>query len=143
MKFKTILMWVWQLPQNTIGWLMTRKPKGRTAITMHDGETVPIYYTKNVFNCGVSLGDYIILDYDVYAGRNDIKTHNHEHGHQKQSRMLGWLYLPVVGFTSAICNNLWDRLMHRHWKASERVRWYYNRFPENWADRLGEVNRWK
>lgn len=108
-------------------------------------EQVKVYFTNNCFGCGVSLGDYIILDYKSYypyrlysSVRNTVK---HEHGHQVQSRILGPLYLILVGISSAIFNNLWDRIAHRKWPAAKRTKWYYSRYPEKWADKLGGAVR--
>lgn len=144
---KKLLLWIWQLPQNILGFILSLFAKCNEVYTMNDGEKIKVYYSRHILNCGVSLGDYIILDYDYYytpknKGRYIVNTLNHEHGHQKQSRMLGWLYLLIVGFTSAVCNNLWDRLFHKKWTELQRTLWYYNRFPEKWADRLGQVKRW-
>jgi hypothetical protein len=47
----------------------------------------------------------------------------------------------VVGIPSMIFNNLWDRCFHSHWPIQARIRWYYHRFPEHWADTLGGVHR--
>lgn len=99
-------------------------------------------YFKPIFRSGISLGDYVILD-KWYAGRMSKKTEqaiSHEYGHQKQSLILGWLYLPLVGLPS-ICRNIWDRLFHKKWSASRRERWYYSGYPERWADILGGVIR--
>lgn len=146
---KNIILWIWQLPQNLIGFLLTRNPKKCIWYICNDGEKIKVYLTSNVFGCGVSLGNYIILDYDRhnyildYGRYNNLgisKTVNHEHGHQKQSRYLGWFYLPFVGLISAF-NNLWDRAFHKKWLNSERTRWYYSRYPEKWADNLGGVIR--
>ena len=84
---------------------------------------------------GVSLGNFIILG----EGYGEVSL-RHEKGHQRQSLMLGFFYLPVAGFTSAVCNNLWDRIFHRSWPGAKRAAWYYSRFPEAWADRLGGVS---
>lgn len=138
---KKVFLFIWQLPQNIFGYILTRFYKKIEIKTMNDDKDTPIYYTSNVVGCGVSLGKYIILDYNNYYGKNLPKVYNHEHGHQKQSLILGWLYLPVVGFTSAICNNLWDRVFHKNWDYEKRNKWYYSRFPENWADKLGGVTR--
>lgn len=110
---------------------------------MNDGTDVAVYYTSNVAGCGVSLGKYIILDYKGYHKRHVPNTYNHEHGHQKQSLYLGPLYLIIVGLVSALCNNVWDRLFHRKWSSRKRNKWYYSRFPENWADKLGGVSRFE
>lgn len=143
MKIKKFLLYIWQLPQNLIGFILTRFAKAKTISTMNDGTKVIIYYTNNVFGCGVSLGNYIVLDYYNYYinGFANERTLNHEHGHQIQSRYLGWFYLIIIGVTSAIFNNLWDRLFHKKWTSLQRYLWYYNRFPENWADKLGGVKR--
>ena len=138
---KNIILWIWQLPQNLIGFLLTRNPKAYFMYECNDKKKIKAYFTSNVFGCGVSLGNYVILDYDNYYHVSVYKTINHEHGHQKQSLYLGWLYLLVVGFTSAVFNNLWDRLFHKNWKSSKRIKWYYSRFPEKWADKLGGVER--
>jgi hypothetical protein len=86
---------------------------------------------------GVSLGELVFLpeEYDTHT------TKDHEYGHSIQSRYLGPLYLLVVGIPSMLCNNLWDRWFHRGWTNQQRINWYYKRFPERWADRLGGVNR--
>lgn len=143
---KKIILWVWQLPQNILGFILTRKPKATGTYLCNDGKLVKVYFTSNVFNCGVSLGNYIILDYDSYCYGGyceclSANVLNHERGHQKQSLYLGWLYLPVIGITSALCNNLYDRIFHCKWSAKERNCWYYSRFPEKWADELGGVKR--
>lgn len=142
-----ILLYIWQLPQNLIGFFLTRKPKHIIDFKCNDDSITKVYFTDNVFGCGVSLGNYIVLD-DTYNYKNvdrrttdGMNTVNHEHGHQKQSKMLGWLYLIIVGITSAIFNNLWDRLFHKNWGYNERERWYYSRNVEKWADELGSVER--
>lgn len=134
---KKILLYLWQLPQNIVGFILTRFSKATITMLCYDREVIRVYFTKNVFNCGVSLGNYIILDYDVYYNnlvRNltpYIQTVNHEHGHQKQSRMLGWLYFLVIGLPSA-CGNLLRRVFTFD---------YYKQPWEAWADKLGGVVR--
>lgn len=79
---------------------------------------------------GISLGEYIIID-KRFCGE---KTVRHEYGHTKQSRMLGPLYLILVGIPSVVF----------HWLTRFgvlEVSKYYQRYPENWADRLGGVDR--
>jgi len=65
----------------------------------------------------------------------------HEGGHCLQSRMLGWLYLPIVGIASGL-NNLKSRKNpYVSMSEDEREKWYYNFYPEKWADKLGGVER--
>lgn len=134
------LLWIWQLPQNVIGFILTRKSKAEEIkVLVNESEVnyVKIHFTSNVFGCGVSLGNYIILDYKTYFPKQFtswfMQTVRHEHGHQLQSKYLGWLYLPVVGITSALFNNLWDRLFHKKWSIKKKkhvvVRLLIFRYP--------------
>jgi len=134
---KKIIKWIWQFPQNLAGFLLTRKYYMKSSRKTLDGR-VTVYF-KPFFRSGVSLGDYIILD-KWYVGRDCVNTICHEHGHQKQSLILGWLYLPLVGLPS-ILGNVWDRLFHKKWTSQRREKWYYSRYPERWADVLGGVIR--
>lgn len=141
-----IFLWIWQLPQNLIGFFMSRFAKEIKIYKNRNGKEVKVYFTSNVFGCGISMGDYIMLDYSNYFFSSDMewcyKSVLHEHGHQLQSKIFGPLYLIIIGITSAIFTNLWDRLFHKNWPATKRYKWYFTRFPENWADYTGHVNRW-
>lgn len=130
---KEVLLYIWQLPQNLLGFVLSR-----FAYKTVTYSSIKVYISRYIFRCGVSLGKYIILDPRY---ENSAITIKHEHGHQIQSLYLGWLYLPIVGISSAIFNNLWDRLFHKNKDWRWRSKWYYNRFPENWADKLGHVHR--
>lgn len=136
---KKFLMYLWQLPQNIAGLILASGSREKEVFTCNDGEEVNVYY-KNCFGAGVSLGNHIVLD-PAYKGYLFLdKTVNHEHGHQKQSRMLGWLYLLLIGLPSAL-GNMYDRVAHRSWRVATRQQWYYNQPWEKWADKLGGVER--
>jgi hypothetical protein len=126
---KNLILYLWQLPQHLLALALIRLWKA-----VKDSGGV---YRMNRAGIGISLGGYIILD----NGYNET-TVKHEQGHQRQSLYLGPLYLFAVGIPSAVFHNLWDRLFHRKWAAGDRVKWYYSRYPEAWADRLGGVKRW-
>jgi hypothetical protein len=83
---------------------------------------------------GVCLGEYIFVS--VQAGERLLR---HEYGHTRQSRRLGWLYLVVVGLPS-VSMAAYSRVAARLGRPGPARR-YYDRFPENWADRLGGVQR--
>lgn len=134
---KKIILFVWQLPQNVLACVLLLINCLEVKKEKSFKHTVWIIPSWDKWGGGVSLGDFILL---APKHLSEI-TVRHEHGHQIQSRYFGWLYLLVIGFTSAICNNLFDRLFHKSWKAEKRVKWYYSRFPEKWADELGNVNR--
>ena len=138
----SILLWLWQLPQNILGWLwwLIQDVIGGGDLVMRDDPApgiVTIYSCRQM--AGVSLGKYDFLDLDYFLWR-DEKAKLHEYGHSRQSRMLGPLYLIVIGLPSVI-GNLWDRLFHKGWEWKERERWYYNQPWEKWADKLGGVER--
>lgn len=163
---KTVLLWLWQIPQNLIGaciilvnlkswkkgyFIVYTDGKGTVRSGfVHNKETldlhsdimnislmVSVYTVKHLFNCGISLGRRIIIDSD---SRMTESTVRHEHGHQIQSLYLGWLYLIVIGLPS-ICGNIIDRTMHKKWTVKERIKWYYSQPWEKWADRLGGAAR--
>ena len=135
---KRFILYIWQLPQNIVGLLVILFTKAKK--TYREFE----YVSKNHSPFGVSLGNYIIFGSGLYKGNmyitNTETSYKHECGHHKQSLYLGWLYLLIVGLPS-LCGNIYDRIKHKNWSSEDRNKWYYSRFPENWADELGNVHR--
>lgn len=137
---KNIILFIHQLPQNLVGLVILLWHKwfckhNKPLKIECDGITY--YELKHINDCGVSLGNYIFIDSDsaLYCGDDTI---HHEHGHQLQSKYLGWLYLIIIGLPSA-CGNLIDRITHsRH---GNKKCWYYKQPWEAWADKLGGVKR--
>jgi hypothetical protein len=136
------IVWLWQLPQHLLGLLLIQLLSAKKqSVQKPDGYVVQYweYEPDNRFSkflSGVSLGEYILLP----ARSVNENTILHEHGHSKQSLFFGFLYLFVIGIPSVI-NNLWDRLFHKDWSAEKRKLWYYSRYPEKQADKLGGVKR--
>lgn len=129
---KNVLLWIWQLPQNLFGLavlLFNKIVHGCVKSQSIDG--IGYYSVKHVNNCGVSLGNYILLDSDRSITEKAI---HHEYGHQKQSLKYGWLYLFIIGLPSAM-GNIYSRLAHKDSK------WYYSQWWERTADKLGGVIR--
>ena len=85
------------------------------------------YYWKS--HSGLSLGQYIFINEHAL-----VETAKHEEGHQKQSVMLGWLYLLVIGIPSIVWAGL--KSMGAFPKVS-----YYSFFTEKLADKLAGVTR--
>lgn len=140
---KNILMWIWQFPQNLVGFIYSRFAKNKSRLVFEiDGKQglhrAEVYFCP-CFHSGVSLGDYIILD-PIYMEIGWSDTVRHEYGHSVQSKRFGWFYLLLVGLPSVV-NNLWDRLFHKEWTMYRRVRWYHSCYPEKQADLLGGLNR--
>jgi len=133
---KEVLLYIWQLPQHLLALLLIKITGACKSGSFFSLVEARVYRQSKYKGWGISLGRYIIL-HDCY----DTDTEYHELGHSVQSVWFGPLYLPVIGLPSAIGNNLWDRIFHRHWPAEKRHRWYYSRWPEKQADRLGGVTR--
>jgi len=125
---KKFLLFIWQLPQNLLGWLVYMVNM-KSVKEVYDGSLKVKYYTaKHVSDRGISLGMFIFLDSDRVATSIRIR---HESGHQKQSEYLGWLYLIVIGLPSLVGN-----ILRRYIKFD-----YYSTWWEHSADVLGGVKR--
>ena len=136
---KEIFFWIWQLPQNLLGLLLLLWYKITAKdLTLYHKENGRYFYSTIGMLTGISLGNYIIMRTpDMGDGKK------HEYGHSRQSRILGPLYLLVIGLPS-ICGNLYDLWFHtpsRGWSYWDSYVWYYNQPWEKWADKLGGVNR--
>ena len=121
-----LALWIWQIPQNLLGLVLVAILQPEDT---YDFEGVRLCYASRMSG-GIALGRYIIVR-DVlkdYTGR----TERHELGHSRQSRVLGWLYLPVIGLPS---------LLWAVWWNEDRNRSYYSFYTEKWADKLGGVER--
>lgn len=128
-----ILLFIWQLPQNLIGFVISRNYKCVSEIENHK-----IYFKEKFFGSGVSLGQFIVMDY-IHYEQNTLGK-KHEIGHCKQSRILGIFYLLLIGIPS-ITGNIYDRLAHKRWTKEKRIKWYYSQPWEKSADKLGKVKR--
>ena len=137
---KEILLWIWQLPQNIIGLLVILFTDPEKKITMDNGN---ILYIADKMSGGISLGKYSIID-SYYIRRcktdEDIKSldvSKHEAiGHGTQSRLLGPLYLLIIGLPSIIWAWIYPCKIFPYSKNG-----YYKFYTEKWADKLGNVIR--
>ena len=124
---RAILLYVWQLPQNLLGllFLLVLRPEMR----LNDGGLAIVYRSRQMRG-GISLGRYVFLSWGQAGDRSTVF---HELGHCRQSRMLGPLYLMVIGLPSLLWAWLGDRIV-----PGKSYYWFYT---EKWADRLGGVKR--
>lgn len=131
-KIKDILLYLWQLPQNLLGWLLV-KILGAQYLTMRQckptGTFVSIYSTPKMQG-GISLGKYIVIN-DKHIYHNTV--HAHEAGHCVQSIYLGWLYLIVIGIPSGIWCWIYDNF--------DIETDYYSFYTERWAERIAGIKR--
>lgn len=117
----TFINWTWCLPQQIAGLILKIITKARKK-----GD----HYEYDVKSGSISLGTYVFL---CPAHWHDEETLKHEKGHTKQSYILGWLYLIIIGLPSLIWCNCCDEYRRKH-KVS-----YYSFYTERWANKLGGV----
>ena len=132
---KNIILFLWQLPQAVAG-LVTIVVTG--AHKIENGG----YWFTDKGDFGVSLGPFVVFADKSGTATIPMCDIRHERGHQKQSLYLGPLYLLLIGLPSA-AGNIIDRVYHKHWKSTARYIWYYRLPWEAWADKLGDVKRFK
>ena len=123
---KPILLWIWCFPQNLIGF-----------IVKHVTKATPVgdYYWFKIEYPSIALGEYIFLCPGHYGNKKMLR---HERGHRTQSRILGWLYLPLIILPSM----LWAWYYAKHYdELIERKVSYYSFYTERWADKLGGIKR--
>lgn len=125
--FLKIVLYIWQLPQNLMGLLFLLFLTGEKR---HELKGIRFYYQKR-FPGGVTIGEYIIV------GSRQELTIRHEYGHVLQSRMLGPLYLIIIGLPS---------LMHAWMNSAtgcceKHEEGYYHFYTEKWADKLAGIIR--
>ncbi len=131
-----LALFVWELPQNLLGAFILWRLNRRGAVV----EIVPERHRLFVHTTtAVSLGRFIFWYRDDDNPVFDITAVNrdHEYGHSVQSRLLGPLYLPVIGLPSYL-RTVYARWYYRRYGA--KWKGYYRGFPERWADRIAGVD---
>lgn len=119
-----LILWIWCLPQQIAALILslfvktyTKEKRGNVTL-----------YKCNIKGGSISLGNKVFL---CKSHWNNERVIVHEIGHTKQSLMLGWLYLIVIGLPSIIWAGCFDGYRRKH-KVS-----YYWFWTESWADKLG------
>ncbi len=123
-----IIDYIWCQPQTIVGYILYKYITKNIVKKEIYKNTIAIEHNKRF---GVSLGKYIF--YSTYSS-NKENTKKHEYGHYLQNKMYGPLYLIIVGIPSVITN-----LLSKKYKYIKDT--YYTRWPENNADKLGNVKR--
>ena len=136
--WKRALLLLWEAPQNILG-------AGTLAAHLARGSAQRVAFAdERVFielrgDGAVSLGLFVFFSCkDNRFVPVGAENRDHEYGHSLQSRLLGPLYLPLVGLPSTMRVAYAMLYFQRH-----RRRWahYYDAYPERWADVLGAVDR--
>jgi hypothetical protein len=120
-KLKFILLFLWQLPQNVIA-LFIYPFMGSKFLIRNEKYAYILECSK--MNGGISLGNFIFLSTKSAKKEAVIR---HELGHVKQSHMLGWLYLPIIGIPS---------LLNAIVGFTDC---YYDWYTESWANKLMDL----
>ena len=132
---KTILSYLWQLPQSLLAWIMMlilRIKYGKPEKQVYKGKN---YYWYEGWRNGISLGNIVLLG-TVYLRLDIVK---HEYGHTVQSKYSGPFYLLTFGLLSGL-GNLYSRIFRtkkRGWTREASTKAYYNQPWEKQADKLG------
>lgn len=131
-KLKSSLLWLWQLPQNLFGIIYRSISEDNRICVIENDDSrsvgAEVYLQKH--KGGVTLGKYIFINQDYIDKEAVIK---HECGHVKQSKILGPLYLLVIGISSIL--HAWlNNYIGCCWKNGEYN--YYHFYTEKWANKL-------
>ena len=125
---RNLILFIWQLPQHIVALIYF----GYLVMMCKDLGVDSRYKQAIVIPCimrgAVTLGNY------VFVGLNSEykETVKHELGHTIQSKILGPLYLIVIGIPSITYCGL------RRLFPSLRKKNYYNFYTEKWANNLSE-----
>lgn len=119
-------MYILEFPQNLIGYLAFKLYTQKYKRPFYRYKDAYVTHIKGRWGA-VSLSRFIFAD-DVYFKSTLIK---HEYGHTIQSKLLLFLYLPVIGIPSLT----WNRLF-RKYRMKRKIS-YYSFYTESWANKLG------
>ena len=145
MNWKQIRYWTWELPQTLLGIsLLMFYEKTRLKTFRYKDHDVYIY---DKFPGGISLGKYILLDYNRWDYNNNIIRQSlkdsvkHEYGHTCDSAWQGPFYLLFTGLLSSTW--LIVRRIINKYRAKKNLPLlnYYWFITERRADNLGSVIR--
>ncbi len=136
-QLRRVLALGWESPQTALGLAVLATEALRDRIVKIETEAGRLVVQSK--GTGISLGYVVFWSLERNRWHElDERNRAHELGHTVQSRWLGPLYLPVVGVPSisrAIFALVYREMTGREWTR------YYDGYPENWADRLGGVDR--
>lgn len=125
---RNMILFIWQLPQHLLAIIYM----GYLIMMCRDLGIDSRYKQATVIPCiitgAITLGNY------VFVGLNSEyrETVKHELGHTIQSKILGPLYLIIIGIPSITYCGL------RRVFPSLRRKNYYNFYTERWANSLSE-----
>ena len=128
---------LWELPQNVLGAGLLAAHRALRGAKSETRERQRLFIESKWV--AVSLG-YFVFWMEPKASRHfflDEATRDHEFGHTLQSRMLGPLYLALIGVPSV--SRVAYAIAYRE-LTGKRWRHYFDGWPEKQADRYGSVD---
>lgn len=126
---KEMLMYFWQFPQNLLAIFALNYYRPTKMYKLEDG--TELYYSSRISG-GLTLGKYVFVAATHYRYKVEISllrdtVRHNAIGHTKQSRLLGWFYLPAVLGSLALGKLLGKKK--------------YEFGMEKWADKIANVER--
>jgi len=126
------LFWfIWGLPQNLVGFVMYLMFKKKAIKIEHFRDSVVLEVRHGKLGGAVSLGMFIFIFSDYRSRREWVVKH--EYGHSIQSKILGPLYLLVIGLPSIT----WAGFF-KEYRRKNKVSYYWF-YPEKWANHLAGI----
>ena len=122
--FFSVLLYIWQLPQILLGLCLLLAYRAKKFDTIQG-----IYYFKGSMGGAISLGQIVITSQYNSTREEIIK---HEFGHTVQSKILGPLYLLIIGIFSGTHAWLDCKTCKTHPDG------YYHYWTESWANKLAD-----
>ena len=116
-----VFLFIWQLPQNIAGFFMWLFFKMRGDVVKIDATKWSTAYKSKYMSGGISLGMFCFLS--EYGATQKTSIAHELKGHTVDSRIMGPLYLFIVGIPS-ILNAAFDF-----------TKCYYDWYPEKWANK--------
>lgn len=124
---KKVFSYLWQLPQNLCGLFYRSISRNNRIAEVENNDSrevdAKVYLQRH--SGGVTLGKYIFICQDY---KNKDIVIKHECGHVKQSKILGPLYLTVIGLPSIIWAATYNYIL-----PNKSYYWFYT---EKWANKL-------
>jgi hypothetical protein len=132
-----VVLLAWELPQNLVGSALLAIELVAGSVRQARWERRRLFVEST--RTAVSLGLFVFWTRTENRWvAIDGNTKAHEYGHSIQSRLMGPLYLALVGLPSSL--RAAYALAHRE-ITGRRWDGYFDGYPESWADRLGGVDR--
>ena len=116
-----IVSFMWQLPQSLVGLIMLIYFKICGDVHLISYKKLCFAYRSKYMSGGISLGNFAFLS-ERLAQKEEYIAHE-QLGHTWDSKLMGPLYLLIVGLPSLL-NAMFDF-----------TECYYDWFPEKWANK--------